>query len=367
MNLTILLNALAHYREWIQSCSAEYEEDVKERAALVEVSQAFTREKVENMSEEDLYNMLAPLWAMRMWGNKHYCIDRNIEDNGLPLLREQFANLLYGASSIDERWNRFRSKVKGIGPAIMSELLCRVHPEDCILWNSKTLNGLKNLGYTMLPSNNSVIDGKFYAELCKYGKQLLHESSEAGYTELTDMLALNYFIWQELQQVSISPIPPQHKQNKTKEQLEIANQQTEVVKEFVHNDVRDHIRDIGTILGFNATIETKVAHGAVVDAVWEAKIGNMGRVIYVFEVQTSGSIDSLLMNLIKASNNKAVQGIVAVSDPHQLEIIKKEAAELGEISSRIKYWDYKDVLAVYDNLTSAFDSINSLGLVPEGF
>lgn len=49
----------------------------------------------------------------------------------------------------------------------------------------------------------------------------------------------------------------------------------------------------------------------------------MGRVIYVFEVQTSGSIDSLILNLMKAKSNKAVQGIIAVSDIEQIEKIKK--------------------------------------------
>ena len=55
------------------------------------------------------------------------------------------------------------------------------------------------------------------------------------------------------------------------------------------------------------------------------KVGNMGRILYVFEVQTKGSIDSLLINLFKALNNPAVQGVVAVSDREQLEKIKKHS------------------------------------------
>lgn len=93
----------------------------------------------------------------------------------------------------------------------------------------------------------------------------------------------------------------------------------------------------------------------------------MGRVIYVFEVQTSGSIDSLILNLMKAKSNKAVQGIIAVSDIEQIEKIKKEVTSLPQIKDAIKYWDYRDVLNVYDQLSSAFESINKLELVPEGF
>ena len=92
----------------------------------------------------------------------------------------------------------------------------------------------------------------------------------------------------------------------------------------------------------------------------------MGRITYVFEVQTSGSIDSLLLNLMKAKNNPSVQGIVAVSDAKQLEKIKKEASSLKAIRDELKFWDYNDVLKVFDLLSNAYESINSLGLVPSG-
>jgi hypothetical protein len=90
----------------------------------------------------------------------------------------------------------------------------------------------------------------------------------------------------------------------------------------------------------------KVAEGSKVDTIWESTIGNMGRVIYVFEVQTKGSIDSLLLNLLKALNNPAVQGVVAVSDSLQLEKIQKQAAHVGDLSKKLKWWDYKKVIEI---------------------
>lgn len=134
---------------------------------------------------------------------------------------------------------------------------------------------------------------------------------------------------------------------------------------FVHNDVRDCIRDIGQLLGFRAEVEKKIADGAVVDAIWEISIGNMGRINYVFEVQTKGSIDSLILNLLKSKNNPSVQGIVAVSDTEQLEKIRKEAASVKGIHD-LKLWNYNDVLNVYQHLSAAYESINALGLVPAG-
>lgn len=134
----------------------------------------------------------------------------------------------------------------------------------------------------------------------------------------------------------------------------------------MHNDIRDKLADIGRFLGFRAEVEKKVATGAVVDAIWEVTIGNMGRVIYVFEVQTAGSINSLILNLIKARNNKAVQGIVAVTDQKQIEKIKKEIAEIKEIKDDIKFLDYMEVLKIHDSLQFVNESINNLGLVPVG-
>jgi hypothetical protein len=93
----------------------------------------------------------------------------------------------------------------------------------------------------------------------------------------------------------------------------------------------------------------------------------MGRVIYVFEVQTKGSIDSLILNLLKSLNNPAVQGVVAVTDNKQIERIKKHAAGVVDINEKLRYWDYEDVLQVHEALSSVNESINSLGLVPVGF
>ncbi|MCX6265740.1 MAG: hypothetical protein NTW16_00050 [Bacteroidetes bacterium] len=99
----------------------------------------------------------------------------------------------------------------------------------------------------------------------------------------------------------------------------------------------------------------------------EATIGNMGRVIYIFEVQTKGSIDSLIVNLLKALNNPAVQGVVAVSDHDQLEKIKKHAGPVKDLKDKLKCWDYEEILKVHEYLEFVNGTINNLGLVPIGF
>lgn len=259
--------------------------------------------------------------------------------------------------SIESRWDEFREKINGLGPAIISELLNKFNPNEFILWNKKSLTGFTALGIPNVPKYNSGLDGKKYAYLSKVGQGLVDMAKQKGVSEIEDLLALDYFIWKDLQiEPSSMVVSANEKQEK----------ETEKQKTFVHNDIRDRIRDIGSFLGFKAEVEKKVADGAVVDTIWELSVGNMGRITYVFEVQTSGSIDSLLLNLMKAKNNPSVQGIVAVSDAKQLEKIKKEASSLKEIRDVLKLWDYNDVLKVFDSLSNAYESINSLGLVPSG-
>lgn len=356
MNEKLYTFILSKYKKWAENNKKELSEEFEERHSMCKKMQSYTKERLQNLTGEEFFDLVAPLWAMRMWGNKKYYLDTVIESNGIELIREQLVNLFYGKTTIESRWNEFREKIKGLGPAIISELLNKFNPNEYILWNKKSLNGFMALGISDVPKNNSGIDGKKYAYLSKVGRELVESAKKQGVGEIEDLLALDYFIWKELQ---IDPTEPVE-QNEDKPEIE-----TEKQKAFVHNDIRDRIKDIGTFLGFSAGVEKKIADGAVVDTIWELSIGNMGKITYVFEVQTSGSIDSLLLNLMKAKNNPSVQGIVAVSDAKQIEKIKKEAASLKMICDELKFWDYNDVLKVYENLSNAYESINALGLVPE--
>lgn len=353
MNEKKYISYLKSYHQWLTSHKDKATEELAERANHAKEMQKYSKDRLLQMTEDDIYNLLSPLWAMGMWGNKHYKIDNLIETNGLKTLQIQFANLLYGSDSIDKRWDEFREEIKGIGPGIMSELLNKTYPDDCILWNSKTKNGFTILEVPKTPRYDSGMDGKMYSYLSECGKKMLAIAKANGYNDLENLIALDYFIWQEVQ-----------KDTEVIEPKEVEVPKSKKASGFVHNDIRDKIKDIGECLGFKATTEVTVANGARVDAVWEVSIGNMGRIIYVFEVQTSGSIDSLILNLMKAKKNKAVQGIVAVSDAEQLEKIKKEVEALPNVNTDIKYWDYTDVLEVHEALQKANESINKLGLVP---
>ncbi len=323
----------------------------------------WTKEKLLSMNRDALYEYISPLWAMLIWGNKDYVVDKLIENNGLAAVRKEFAELVWGTASVEKRWDRFRGAIKGVGPAMMSELLCFAHPDQCMIWNRRAYASLNYLGVPNLPRYNYQLTGKRYVELSRTAGEIAKELKAAGEAK-ANLLRVDFFIWDELQvEDNLNQVYAKGKQDTAAADLPaIAGE-----SEFIHNEVRDKLQEIGTWLGFKSKIEIKVADGSKVDTLWEATIGNMGRVVYVFEVQTKGSIDSLLMNLIKALNNPAVQGVVAVSDKSQIERIKKHSAAIHQLSSKFKCWDYQEVLRIHEQLSSVNESINTLGLVPQGF
>lgn len=255
--------------------------DLKERSDIVAYYRQFSKDKILTMNEENIYEYLSKLWARVIWGNKHYVVDKIIEENGLTNLCNHLAELIWGDYNISEGWDRFRSEIKGMGPAMISEILCKTHPDDFMLWNRRAYVGLNYLQVRKLPRYDYQLTGKTYKYLCEVCKEIASELKRAGFSDTT-LLAVDYFIWDELQVVdNLSQI--YNKKTKVYESIEPKSLEE---SKFVHDDIRDKLRDIGQWLGFTAKIEQKVSEGSKVDTVWEATIGNMGRVIYVFEVQT---------------------------------------------------------------------------------
>jgi hypothetical protein len=337
----------------------KFEQDFREREDLVRYYQSFKEDRLLSMSEEEIYEYLSRLWAMLIWGNKRYVVDKIIEDNGSQNFKKILAQLVWGKKDICERWDSFRSEIKGMGPAMTSEILCKTHPSDFMLWNRRAYVGLNYLEVENLPKHDYQLTGQKYKYLCDVCKGISQELKDAGLKDTT-LLAVDYFIWEQLQvEENLSKI---HRRKSEGEMAEVPEE-----SKFMHDDIRDKLRDIGQWLGFTARIEQKVSEGSKVDTVWEQTIGNMGRVIYVFEVQTKGSLDSLIINLLKSMKNAAVQGVVAVSDQEQLERIRGHVLDIKELKDKIKYWDYEEVLKVHESLEFVMANINKLGLVPQSF
>jgi hypothetical protein len=209
-----------------------------------------------------------------------------------------------------------------------------------------------------MPRYNYQYTGKKYSEVCTIAREIARAMKSAG-VEDCDLLAVDYFLWDEI-------LPLAEKKETGVQAAVSVKPKTTSDSKSLHDEIKEKLVAIGELLGFESRSEVRITAGAVVDAVWEAKIGNMGKAIYVFEVQSKGSIDSLILNLKKAQSNAAVQAVVAVADDEQLAKICCESMGVIDKDS-LRTWDSDDVLAVYDSLTRAHESINKLKLVPESF
>lgn len=296
----------------------QFKIDYKQREDRVTYFQTELPEKVDELTEIELSEVVGKLWASQVWGNKQYYVQKLISDNGIEKIRSQLKLLIDPSSPAIKRYSDFQ--IKGFGPASVTEILCYVQPEECGIWNHKARQALKFMGLDLY------IDTKKYRlspeEYRKFNEVLDCISQELKSLGLkdTDLLFVDYFLYEvsetnSEQKISNSALK---KGNKAES------------KDFDHDEIRDLIQNIGVMLGFDAETETRVGHGAKVDAVWTARIANLGLVKYVFEVHKNGSIDSLLLNLQKAKSNQSVQKVIAVSDELQLEKIRRESEGLPE-------------------------------------
>ena len=358
MDILKLNSAISEFSKKRKSNAAYYEENWEERKERKEYYQSFEKDKLLSMTEEDFLEYISKLWSMLIWGNKKYVVDKLIQDNGFSNLKKHISELLYGSDPIEKRWDLFLKTVKGMGPATISELLTYANPNEYVIFNKTTILCYGYLGIPDMPKYNYQYTGKKYAEVCSIAKNIAKELKKSGADDY-DLLAVDYFLWDEI-------LPLAEKKVDTPTAVQPAPTTSKKHNVSVHDELKEKLVTIGELLGFESRSEVRITAGAVVDAVWEAKIGNMGKAIYVFEVQSKGSIDSLILNLKKAQNNAAVQAVVAVADEEQLAKIIKESK--GVIDEKdLRTWNADDVLAVHDALVRAHESINKLALVPESF
>lgn len=75
-------------------------EAIAERCGRIVYYQSFSEEKLLVMSEDEFYKYISQLWAMVIWGNKKYVVDKIIADNGFDNIRKQLAELIFGSADI---------------------------------------------------------------------------------------------------------------------------------------------------------------------------------------------------------------------------------------------------------------------------
>ena len=122
VNKELLTKHVAAYLEKLQGSEYLSDDDANERRDRQKYYESWTKERLLNISEEEFFEYLSKLWAMKTWGNKKYYVDKVISDNGVKHIGTQLAMLVWGENDIAERWDDFRVNTKGMGIAMMSEI-----------------------------------------------------------------------------------------------------------------------------------------------------------------------------------------------------------------------------------------------------
>jgi len=321
----------------------------KEISAERDINQRFfqkdLRGRLDDFTTSTLEEVLAHLWSMAVWGNKSYYAGHIVEMNsgGLPTV-VRYLRELYASRDPVETYAAVVGSFHGMGPSSISEALSYLHPDQFIPWNKQTRIALHKLGvlpklqktYSLTPTQYRAFIGE-----CEVLVGTLAKAGLPGDYYILDFC----FYW--LAQVAgeaVGVIPP-------------------IVAGWSHDEVKEAINTIGITLGFTSQEEVSVGKGARVDCVWTARIGNLGEVKLVFEVQKSGSIDSLVLNLQKAAADPSVQRIVAVSDGPQIERIRHEVEGLKyAFGDKLVFWEVSDVQGVLGHLRSAFEILRRTGI-----
>jgi len=117
MNTELLRHHIKEYLRKLREDPIKCEEAFKERRERAAYYQRWSAERIRQMSEAELFEYIAKLWAMLIWGNKQYVVDKLIADHGLDKVKAELAELVWGKQPVEIRWDRFRAAIKGVGAA----------------------------------------------------------------------------------------------------------------------------------------------------------------------------------------------------------------------------------------------------------
>ena len=134
-----------------------------------EFSGMLSKEALKKFTEADFMKIMEKLWANELWSNKQYPVERIFSSTKIEELRERLSDLLWSDKPFAQRYNEFMRNVKGMGPAQLTEILAFVNPAEYGIWNRRSRDALKILGFErIIPVNKYYISGDEYEHVNSY-------------------------------------------------------------------------------------------------------------------------------------------------------------------------------------------------------
>jgi hypothetical protein len=137
----LLRGLVRDFGYWLQGPK----DDLKERKKRIEPYQEKLRDEnaIDALEEQDVRDLLQGLWALGFLGTEEArkaFVDNILRQNGLDRLKEWLKDMVRrGERGLGDRdFDELLRGVNGIGPSILSELLCLRFPDRYWIWNSVT-------------------------------------------------------------------------------------------------------------------------------------------------------------------------------------------------------------------------------------
>ena len=306
----------------------------------------FNKASIESMGEGVLRELLNNLWACQIWTNKDYLLEQMLETNDMNTIKNKFKDLLFGTGSLATRFDNVKA-IKSMGAASISEILFYHDHQQYPIYNRRAKDGLLKIGIKKEEIPRSMqISGIQYTNYCSKVQHVFKQVKELipEIKDLFDLDLLLYFI----------------SEKETEEEI---SAQFPIKGEFDHDNTIQDLLQFGDSLGFEVEKEITLSKGCRVDAIWKSRIGNLGQIKYVFEVHKRGSRDSAILNLQRSKSDPAVQKVVIVSTPEELDKIKDEISTLPEnFRTSVGYFNVTDLQRAIEYQENIKEILRKLGL-----
>lgn len=356
------------YRKWLSTDAGK--QNLKEhRDHNAFFREKLSEEKINNIDENKFREIYKKLWASNMWSKKDWYIDNKLlKPNGLPKIKEELRELLYGADKTDVRFDNFRSNIRGFGPSSISEILHFVFPEKYCLWNDKPKTVLPYLKIDLLPDRffkYNLQGGADYVQCINVLSLIKDELTNLGFTK-PDYIDVDCLLWHIFINIDYS-------KEKKESSEEVKQKEVKRGKQISsHEEAEYYTLKLGELQGYlTYTVDsskvfngTKLGECAIlkdipdftgqrdknsareIDVIWFDEDENPK---FCLEVEHTTDITKGLNRLLQLEHFNVTFVIVASDDKRTKFETEMEKSPYRKLKNRYRFISYDELLELYDS------------------
>lgn len=354
----------SEFQEWLKTPKGKSEyKDHRDHEAYFKEN--LSPENIEKMNEDEFREIYKTLWVSGFWGSPDWYFDnRLIAPNGFDKIKKELIKLLYGTEDFSNRYDEFRSNVKGFGPSSLTEILHFIFPGKYCLWNDKPKTVIPFLELDILPKKfikYNFSTGKEYLQIVR---ALMVIRDEITGFDIKDFIDLDVFFWHIFDDVmpKIKPEGDTHKDVVKPSKVNIDS----------HEAAEFYLLEVGKMLGhLTYTVDQSKSYGkkrlgevAILqeippfasdrDLTWARRIDIMWfnedeNPTHCFEVEHTTDIVHGLDRLIQLQHLYVKFFIVAPEDKRQKYESLLNRIQYRRIRDRFSFISYEELAALYES------------------